>query len=375
MTRVLIVEGAGNLWGSERALLDLLDSLTNIETAVCCPPKTPIEGELKNRNIRVLPYFVYALHEKSRWQRLWAALGVVRACLEFRPDVIYVNQSGSYKIARVAASLRRLPMVAHVRLFEDAAYLARQRPKPRRLRGIIAISDAMEAELRRFAQLKSIPLFRLYDAYAPKSLNAVSSGPAPDATARIACVGRIEPLKGQDLLVNALGLLGSIEGGLQCLMIGTGKEDFVEKLKREASRQNIDGLLQWRGFIRDVVPLLQTCPVLVCPSYRELLGRVILEAWDAGAVPVVFGGSGGAAEVVAAADGGIIYEKQEPRCLADAIQAAIKLDFKEKSRLVHNGRSWMAKNCDARSYGRAMHEIFSAVCAESNTPMARRRLI
>ena len=32
--------------------------------------------------------------------------------------------------------------------------------------------------------------------------------------------------------------------------------------------------------------------VLACPSHREPLGRVVFEAWDAGAVPVVFAGAG-----------------------------------------------------------------------------------
>jgi hypothetical protein len=43
-----------------------------------------------------------------------------------------------------------------------------------------------------------------------------------------------------------------------------------------------------------------TCSMPVCPSHMELLGRVIFEAWDVGAVPVAFSGSGGAAEIVAA---------------------------------------------------------------------------
>jgi hypothetical protein len=30
MTRVLVIEGSGKLWGSERALLDLLDALTTV---------------------------------------------------------------------------------------------------------------------------------------------------------------------------------------------------------------------------------------------------------------------------------------------------------------------------------------------------------
>src|SRR4051812_7722572 len=103
MIRVLVVESAGNLWGSERALLDLLDYLSDIQKAVCCPPATAINSELTRRNVPVLPYFVYGLHQKTKLSRLRAALGVGRACLEFRPDLIYLNQSGVYRVVAAAA--------------------------------------------------------------------------------------------------------------------------------------------------------------------------------------------------------------------------------------------------------------------------------
>ena len=123
MTRVLIVEGSGNLWGSERSLLDLLNGMSKLEVAICCPPEMPLNVELKRLHIRTLQYFVFGLHGKSRWHRLWAAIGVLRACLEFRPDVIYLNQSGSYRVVLPAATVLNLPIVGHIRIFEDAAFV------------------------------------------------------------------------------------------------------------------------------------------------------------------------------------------------------------------------------------------------------------
>src|SRR5579864_100218 len=166
MTRALVIEASGELWGSERALLDLLGATSNLELAVCCPPHMPLNTELGRRQIRILPYYAYGLHQKSRVCRLKAAAGVLKACVQFRPDVIYLNQSGCYKVALLAATVLNLPIVAHVRIFEDAAYLAAQSPRPQRLRAMIAISSAIETELRRFSQLDSIELHRVYDGYS-----------------------------------------------------------------------------------------------------------------------------------------------------------------------------------------------------------------
>ena len=357
--RALVIEASGNLWGSERSLLDLLKGMPKLEVAVCCPPKTPLNGELEKLRIRTLPYYIYSLHKKSRWQRLRAAMGVLRACLEFRPDVIHLNQSGSYKVTLTAATLLNLPIVAHIRIFEDVAYLASQSPSPHRLRGMIAISLAVEAEIRRFKALQAIPLYRIYNAYA--------SSPRPFSSAgktlkRVACVGRLVRIKGQDVLINALGFLKNFEGGVECLMVGEGDGEFVQEIKQIASNVNVASSIQWLGFVGEVVPLLQTCSVLICPSHREPLGRVIFEAWDAGALPVVFAGSGGAAEIVAAAHGGILYEEQKPESLAQALRDALELDHEQQTRFVNNGRSWMAKNCDPESYGEAVSTMLSGAC-------------
>jgi glycosyltransferase involved in cell wall biosynthesis len=367
MKRVLVIEGSGNLRGSERALLDMLKDMPTFEVAVCCPPKRPLNFELEKLGVRIYPYFVYGLHEKSRWHRLLAAIGVLRACLEFRADIIHLNQSGSYRVALPAAVLLNLPIVAHVRLFEDAAYLARRHPNPRRLRCLIAISLSVKEEIQRFPELKAIPLHWIYDAYARSPQPRLQTS-AERIANRIACVGRLEPNKGQDVLIDALSLLKKLGGGLECLIVGEGEECFVQGMTQRASKADITSLVRWLGFVRDIVPLLQTCSVLVCPSHLEALGRVIFEAWDAGAIPVVFSGSGGAAEIVAAAQGGMIYEEQTAESLASTIRAALQLDHVQAARLVNNGRAWMTKNCNPRAYGEAVSSILLRACSAPRSP-------
>ena len=354
--RVLIVEPAGNLWGSERALLDLIDGVSDLEFAVCCPPDTPLCAELVKRDIRVLPWFIADLHRKSKLERLKAACNVLRACLQFRPQAIYLNQSGVFKVASVAAKILNLPVIAHVRIFEDAAYLAAQRPSASCLKGVIAISDAIEAEVRRFSELASIRSHKIYDAYIPSaetpSVTKLEEHSADNS--RLVCVGRITPIKGQDVLIDALKL---IDPDVDCLMVGTGQSDFVDSLK--VSGNSLSGL-QWMGFQHKVDAILSTASILVCPSRREPLGRVIFESWNAGCVPIVYGGSGGAAEIVEAARGGLLYEEQTPKSLASAIQNALTLTPVERRYLVEAGRTWMYQNCSSKKYGEKMSAILSS---------------
>lgn len=352
MRRALIIEPAGNLRGSERALLDLLKGHLTLTVAVCCPPGRPFNAQLERIGVPVMPYFVGDLHKKPKWQRVRAAFGILYACLRFKPDVIYLNQSGIYKVALLAAALLDLPIVVHVRLFEDLAYMARQKPDPRRLRSMIVVSTAVLQKARLFQELEAVSLHKIYDAYELHAERALSS-PAR-APRRVACVGRLEPDKGQDILFAALKLLQG--ESVECLIIGDGDVDFVGQLKRSAAQAGTCSSIKWLGQVGDVLPVLRTCGVLVCPSHRETLGRVILEAWDSGAVPVVFSGSGGAAEIVSTAEGGIVYEQQEPQCLAKALHEAVNLDPSRMEKLINNGRAWVKENCNPKTTGRAVSD-------------------
>lgn len=354
MTRVLSVDAAGEMWGSERALLDLIDSIRDLEVAICCPPNTPLETELKRRDIRSFPFFIAKLHLKSRWQRLQAALGVLLACLIFRPDVIHINQSGAFRVVLFAATLLNLSVVSHVRIFEDVAYLARQRPKPQRLKALVAISRAIEDEIAKFPALQPIVVRRIYDAYSPTRLESSSKR----VRCRVACVGRITPIKGQEILLRALQAADLVNDEVETFIVGDGDPDYVQSLRRSALKSGA-AQVSWVGFVTDVAPLLHTCAVLVCPSHREPLGRVIFEAWDAGVVPVVFAGAGGAAEVVRGADGGLIYAEQTPECLARVLSQALRLTTDERMRLISNGRAWLTDNCSPLRCGGAIAVVFA----------------
>ena len=358
MTRVLIVEPAGGLWGSERALLDLIEAARDLEIAICCPSDSPLQTELKRRGVRTLPWFVAELHRKSRWHRLQAAFGVICACIAFRPDVIHLNQSGAYRIVLPAAKLLNLPLVCHVRIFEDVAYLARQGHISRQLKAIIAISGAIEAEIAGFPALQAVPVYRIYDAYAIASAAAVVSRPP----GQFACVGRITPIKGQDVLLRALQMTDLFEGEVEGLIVGDGEAEYV-RLLRDMAPAKGPVRLTWTGFVDDVLPLLRTCRALVCPSHREPLGRVIFEAWNAGATPVVFAGSGGAAEVVRESGGGLVYDEQTAESLAHALDKALRLSDSERAELIANGRAWMTKNCALEPYGRAVATVLERAIA------------
>ena len=353
--KVLFIEPSGGLWGSERALLDVIAALPGDDIAVCCPPDTPLQEELDRLGVTTFTGLLPDLHRGSRLRRLGSAFGVLRACLAFRPDVLHLNQSGIYRVALPSARLLRIPLISHVRIFEDADHLAARQPDPRHLGGLVAISHAIADSIRSHPALKAIPVHTIYDAYASTSVGVANTAQRAD---RIACIGRIVPIKGHRVLLGALSHEPLGNRDLECLVVGDGHSDLMDELKPMAPASGPQ--VRWMGFVDEIVPLLKTCRLLVCPSDREPLGRVILEAWDAGVLPVVYAQSGGAAEIVTASDGGIVYSDQDPACLAAALDAALDLPKDEFDRMIANGRAWMAHNCGLPAYGESIRRLWES---------------
>ncbi len=96
--RVLVVEPSGNLWGSERVLLDFLSAEMNseeFEITVCYPAGSPIEKELEKKPFKLFPHFAAELHLRSVLARLFFVINITLKLLRIKPDLIYVNQAGA----------------------------------------------------------------------------------------------------------------------------------------------------------------------------------------------------------------------------------------------------------------------------------------
>lgn len=121
--------------------------------------------------------------------------------------------------------------------------------------------------------------------------------PAPcSAPLRVAFVGRLVPLKGVDMLLEAAAPLAR-EGRLRLDIIGDGPE--AAKLKRLASELRMNDHVEFPGWVdhSELAGRLRRSHVFGFPSVREFGGGVVLEAMALGLVPVVLD-YGGPAELV-----------------------------------------------------------------------------
>ncbi len=137
-------------------------------------------------------------------------------------------------------------------------------------------------------------------------------------------VGRIQPLKGVDVALDAVALARQSIPGLRLLVVGgpSGIEGHVEaeQLRRRAADADLEGAVSFLAAQPhdSLVDFYRAADVVLCPSRSESFGLVAVEA-QACATPVIAANVGGLAFGVTNEESGLLIRGWDPQDYADAL--------------------------------------------------------
>ena len=292
-----------------------------------------VVDDARRRGCRVVD--VPALGREVRPLRDLAALRQLTALMRReRPRIVHTHTSKAGLLGRLAARLARVPAVIHQphgHVFygywgapRTALYVALERRAARWTDRIVTLTERGTAEhLARgigrpgqYATVPSgVPTAALRAAAPPRAAARARLGLAPDAYV-VAGLGRLVPVKGFDLLVEALPRLAAEVPSARVLLVGDGPERAA--LEARARALGVAARLHVTGATPEVAAHLAAADVLAAPSRNEGMGRALVEAMALG-LPVVATAVGGIPAVVE--DGGC--GRLVPPGDADALAAAL----------------------------------------------------
>jgi len=237
------------------------------------------------------------------------------------PEVIHTHNSAPQITAGLGRRLGRwsLPGSAlvhteHGRLGDVGAAVLRYR------RWTVAAFDAViavSADAR--AQMLA------HGIRAPRGVDVVENGidlsryPARTpaiGSATIVQVGRLDRIKGQDVLLDALPAVRRAVPAARLLLVGDGPARAT--LTAQAERLGIADAVEFVGAVDDVRPFLARAELFVLPSRSEGISLALLEAM-ATALPVVATDVGGNREVIDSPAVGILVAVDDAGALASGI--------------------------------------------------------
>ncbi len=147
--------------------------------------------------------------------------------------------------------------------------------------------------------------------------------PEPAGTPLVLLAGRLLWDKGVGELVEASRRLK--EEGAACRVVFVGLPDAnnpnsipEDQLKSWHS----EGVIEWWGLREDMSSVLGSCSIVVLPSYREGVPKILLEGAAAGR-PIITTDAPGCREIVRHGENGLLVPARDPVALADAIRALI----------------------------------------------------
>ena len=270
-----------------------------------------------------------------------------RAQQDVTYDVIY---SQYWLAAEAGALLARRWGAPHAAMFHTLAEVklraraSESEPRERidAERRLVAGADpidriiaATEHERRLLSQIYRVPSTRV--AVVPLGADLNQFQPRPQAEARAAlgidpnermvlAVGRIEPLKGFDILIRAMAQLSDRRGVVLSIIGGDDRAsqelDALRAIAEEVGVTDAVRLLGPRPH-EDLPAYYNAADVVAVPSFYESFGLVAVEAMASG-VPVVASRVGGLASTVADGRTGYLIPWRCPEPFAEKIELLLR---------------------------------------------------
>lgn len=149
------------------------------------------------------------------------------------------------------------------------------------------------------------------------NINVYQIRPDHGAVQYIACVARLDPMKGHEMLLCAFSLSVQNNQNLRLVIVGSDQKNMRDKLKSLCRKMNIEKLVDWIDHIEDLENFYPVIDALILPSlYGEGFPNVVAEAMACG-VPCVVTDTGDAKVIVG--NHGITVEPGNIQELSDAI--------------------------------------------------------
>lgn len=177
----------------------------------------------------------------------------------------------------------------------------------------------------------------------------------------ILAVGRVVPVKGLDVLAQALPLLGPEAASVRVAVAGDGPD--LEGLEAMAPPLPGGRPIQYLGMRNDVPHLMAGADIFVMPSRIEALPMALIEAMGAG-LPVVASDVGGIPEVVENGREGWLVEPDDPEALARALSSLVR-DGALRCRFGEGGRRRVLERFTAARMTEDYERLFEQALAPS----------
>jgi len=374
--RVCFISHSSGKYGAEKALIELIDGLTerDVKCYVLVPKQGPLIEELRKRSIPyyVVPFRWWAGKEVPAWRRiarnvlnLLILIVVVWQLIKWRCHLVYTNTMTVY-IGAVAASVTRRPHVWHVHElgYENHGFTFDFGVKfsmwlmSRLSKFVITNSKAVEKKYSQYVPKEKLKMvYHSVDVPDRVGRNSIDLSASQEDIMKCIIVGRLQEGKGQEDAIRATQVLA--QEGIKCqlFIVGGGDPAYRQHLMDVASECGVEDHVHFTGHVDNPFPLMEAADIVLMCSIHEAFGRVTVEAMKLGK-PVIGAMSGGTIELIRDGFNGLLYPPKDYKALAEKIRYLYEHPAKAQ-RMGENGRQWASEQFTQDRYSEEVHAILT----------------
>lgn len=305
--------------------------------------------------------------------RLYRWVGVNRADIV----VLHAHQAKMNAVwAAVAGWRYRIPLVVKVGTASpefDLDRLVRKRYLygrvaaalvTRRAARFVAISDAVEGDLRRFG-VSDVKIARMPNGVELAD-HPVTPQERADARRRLGLpidgtafvfTGRLSPQKNLPLLIDVFERLAADRHDIRLVLVGDG--ELRAGLERRVATSTVSSQVLFTGAVDDVTDHLRAADAIVLPSYAEGMSNSVLEAMSVGVVPIA-SAVGGTVDLITTGVDGLVFDL-DAGSLLHALETFIAADLVARSALAAAAYRRAAEHHDIDALAVAYEELYDEV--------------
>lgn len=259
-----------------------------------------------------------------------SARGLARIIDEEKIDILHLHWTKDLPVAIVAKLLsKRHPKIVQSRhmtmtRFKNDFF---HRFLYKNLDGMIAVTQQVKAQIQKFVPSDICPKIEVsyiganqpaLISHEDKKERRTQLGLGESFTVGI--VGRIEPPKGQWVLIDSVELLIKKGIDIKALIVGHAmSEGYLQALSHDIVMRGLQDRIIFTGFTNEAQAMMQVCDVVVLATENETFGMVLIEAMMCG-VCVVASDSGGPLEIIDDGVDGLLFKTFDASNLVEKLE-------------------------------------------------------
>lgn len=364
---VLHLIASRGLGGAEKVLLTLLQNaeLNELNVILGIFQKKRQEASVFSKEAKKTGATVEVLNFGNPYD-LSQVVGLFHLIRKYRPDIIHTHGYKSNTLGFLLSRPFGIPIVTTVHgLYQNSAkthvHVNLSLRFLKYFDAVIAVSDNIRDQLtplhvpsNKVITIHNVPPRIAVMAVDNRSLFRKEIGIRDDEK-MIGFVGRLERVKGCDLLIEAVSKLVLRGFHSQLVIVGEGPEK--ETLMQMVKNLGLGGNVHFCGFREDINNVYQSLDMLVLPSRHEGIPLVMLEAMAQG-VPIVATRVGGIPEVITDGVQGLLSTPENPETLADRIMSCF-INPEETKKRVAAAKKKILECYDVKRWLQKYREVYN----------------